>query len=109
MSNEKMHGLTDAEVNESRKKHGWNILTPPKKVSLWKQFLEKFEEPIIRILLMAWVLSMMPIRMLQAAFCRESFSLAFIYCILLAPAYRVQIFLKYFTTNCQNLQEAISH
>ena len=58
MSNEKMHGLTDAEVNESRKKHGWNILTPPKKVSLWKQFLEKFEEPIIRILLMAWVLSM---------------------------------------------------
>ena len=58
MSNEKMHGLTDAEVNESREKHGWNILTPPKKVSLWKQFLEKFEEPIIRILLMAWVLSM---------------------------------------------------
>lgn len=38
--------------------HGENVLTPPKKTSLWKQFLEKFEDPIIRILLVAWVLSM---------------------------------------------------
>lgn len=38
--------------------HGENVLTPPEKVSLWKQFLEKFEDPIIRILLLAWVLSM---------------------------------------------------
>ena len=38
--------------------HGENVLTPPEKTSLWKQFLEKFEDPIIRILLVAWVLSM---------------------------------------------------
>ena len=51
-------GLTSAEVEESRRKHGENILTPPEKVPLWKQFLEKFEDPIIRILLLAWLLSM---------------------------------------------------
>lgn len=58
MSKEKITGLTSQEVLESRKAHGENILTPPEKTSLWKQFLEKFEDPIIRILLLAWVLSM---------------------------------------------------
>lgn len=32
-------GLNDAQVLESRKKHGGNILTPPEKDPLWKQFL----------------------------------------------------------------------
>lgn len=50
-------GLTDAQVEESRRLHGENVLTPPAKVSLWKQFIEKFDDPIIRILLVAWVLS----------------------------------------------------
>jgi Ca2+-transporting ATPase len=50
-------GLTDAEVLESRKKHGENILTPPEKESLWVQFFEKFTDPIIIILLVALVLS----------------------------------------------------
>jgi len=50
-------GLTDAEVLESRKKNGENILTPPEKEPLWKEFLEKFEDPIIRILLVALTLS----------------------------------------------------
>lgn len=54
----KYNGLTSAQVEESRAKHGSNILTPPQKESLWKKFLEKFEDPIIRILLVAWVLSM---------------------------------------------------
>ena len=58
MSEEKIVGLTSAQVEENRRLHGENVLTPPKKVSLWKQFLEKFEDPIIRILLLAWVLSM---------------------------------------------------
>ena len=35
-------GLTDAQVLESRKKHGANRLTPPEKESLWKMYLEKF-------------------------------------------------------------------
>ena len=51
-------GLTSQEVEDSRQKHGSNILTPPKKTSLWVQFMEKFEDPIIRILLFAWVLAM---------------------------------------------------
>ena len=51
-------GLNPEQVAESRRLHGENVLTPPEKTSLWKQFLEKFEDPIIRILLVAWVLSM---------------------------------------------------
>lgn len=58
MITEKNRGLSQAQVEESRRLHGENVLTPPEKVSLWKQFLEKFEDPIIRILLLAWVLSM---------------------------------------------------
>lgn len=50
-------GLTDAQVLESRKKYGANVLTPPKKDPLWKQYLEKFEDPLIIILLIAGVLS----------------------------------------------------
>ena len=50
-------GLSDKEVEESRRLHGENILTPPEKTSLWNLFFEKFEDPIIRILLVAWLLS----------------------------------------------------
>jgi len=50
-------GLTDAQVLESRKQHGENILTPPEKEPLWKEFLKKFTDPIIIILLVAFVLS----------------------------------------------------
>ena len=50
-------GLTDAQVLESRRNQGENILTPPEKEPLWKQFLEKFTDPIIIILLIALVLS----------------------------------------------------
>ena len=44
-------GLTDAQVLESRKKHGGNRLTPPEKESLWKLYFEKFEDPLIVILM----------------------------------------------------------
>lgn len=53
-----LNGLTSEQVIESRKINGENILTPPEKTPLWKLYLEKFEDPIIRILLIAWVLSM---------------------------------------------------
>ena len=49
-------GLTDKEVLESRAKHGVNILTPPEKEPLWKQFLEKFKDPLIIILMIAGIL-----------------------------------------------------
>ena len=50
-------GLTDEQVIASRREHGNNILTPPKQDPLWKQFLEKFNDPLIKILLVALVLS----------------------------------------------------
>ncbi|MFN8528968.1 MAG: calcium-translocating P-type ATPase, PMCA-type [Anaerolineae bacterium] len=46
-------GLTAAQVEESRRLHGSNILTPPKRDPWWKLYLEKFEDPIIRILIIA--------------------------------------------------------
>ncbi len=51
-------GLTDAQVLESRKKNGVNILTPPEKDPLWKQFLKKFKDSLIIILLIAGFLSL---------------------------------------------------
>lgn len=50
-------GLTDKEVLESRKKNGVNILTPPEQDPWWKEFLDKFSDPLIIILLVAGVLS----------------------------------------------------
>ena len=50
-------GLTDAQVLESRAKNGTNILTPPEKDPLWKQYLEKFGDPLIIILMIAGVMS----------------------------------------------------
>ena len=50
-------GLTDAEVAESRRIHGDNLLTPPVKEPLWKLFLHKFSDPLIIILLIAGTLS----------------------------------------------------
>ena len=50
-------GLTSEQVEQSRREHGSNTLTPPAKEPLWKLFLEKFQDPIIRILLIALVLS----------------------------------------------------
>ena len=56
---EKMQGLTAAEVVQSRQEHGDNILTPPKRQSMWKLYLEKYEDPMIRILLVAAVISLL--------------------------------------------------
>ena len=50
-------GLSDAEVQASREKYGENVLTPPARTPMWKLFLEKFSDPIIRILLVALLLS----------------------------------------------------
>ncbi len=50
-------GLSEQQVLENRTKYGVNILTPPVKEPLWKQFLEKFSDPIIKILLVALLLS----------------------------------------------------
>ncbi len=49
-------GLTDAEVADSRARFGANRLTPLPRQPVWKKFLEKFDEPIIKILLAASLL-----------------------------------------------------
>ncbi len=49
-------GLTDAEVAESRSRFGANRLTPLPREPVWKKFLDKFDEPIIKILLAASLL-----------------------------------------------------
>lgn len=57
MSSKHYKGLTDSEVAASRDKYGVNILTPAEKTPLWKQFLQKFRDPLIIILMIAGVLS----------------------------------------------------
>lgn len=51
-------GLTDQEVLQSPEKYGANLLTPPKRPSLLKLYLEKFEDPVVRVLLIAAVFSL---------------------------------------------------
>lgn len=46
-------GLDSVAVEAQRKKFGANILTPPKRDPWWRQFLEKFDDPVIRILMIA--------------------------------------------------------
>ena len=57
MNQLQLNGLTHDEVLESRARYGENILTPPPSTPLWIQFLEKFQDPLIRILLVAFLLS----------------------------------------------------
>ncbi len=52
------NGLTSAGVVQSRERFGANRLTPLPREPIWRKFLEKFDEPIIKILLAAALLSM---------------------------------------------------
>ncbi len=49
----KLTGLTQAQVEESRQKHGANTLTQIPPDPLWKKILEGFKDPMIMILLVA--------------------------------------------------------
>ena len=55
---EKQQGLTAAQVLQSRLEHGENVLTPPKQQSKWRLYLEKYEDPMVRILLVAALVSL---------------------------------------------------
>ena len=55
---EKKQGLTAIEVEASRARHGENVLTPPRRPSMWKLYLEKYEDPMVRILLVAALVSL---------------------------------------------------
>ena len=52
------NGLTQEQVERSRAEKGENVLTPVKDNSAWKLFIEKFEDPIIQVLLFAAALSL---------------------------------------------------
>ena len=54
----KRFGLTDEQVKQSREQYGRNVLTPPHRTSLWKQYLDKYRDPIIQILLVAAFVSL---------------------------------------------------
>ena len=54
----KIHGLSAAEVLESRQRHGENVLTPPRRQSMWRLYLKKYQDPMVRILLVAAVVSL---------------------------------------------------
>ena len=49
-------GLSESQVAESRARFGANRLTPLPREPVWKKFIEKFDEPIIKILLAASLL-----------------------------------------------------
>lgn len=51
-------GLTDEQVALSRNEHGANILTPPKRASLWALYIDKYRDPIIQILIVAAAVSL---------------------------------------------------
>ncbi len=55
----RLHGLSSASVRDMRERYGQNELTPPRRTPLWRQFLSNFNDPIIRILLVAVVISAM--------------------------------------------------
>lgn len=58
IENKERLGLNEEQVAESRRQHGRNVLTPPKRIPLWKLYLDKFRDPIIQILLVAAAVSL---------------------------------------------------
>ena len=54
----KYKGLDNSEVLFSRKEHGTNELTPVPRTPWWNMLLEKFNDPLIKLLLFAAVLSL---------------------------------------------------
>nr|WP_321349564.1 calcium-translocating P-type ATPase, PMCA-type [uncultured Methanoregula sp.] len=51
-------GIAAQDVPRLRASYGANAMTPPVREPLWKQYLEKFNDPIIRILLFAVAVSL---------------------------------------------------
>lgn len=50
-------GLTSQQVGHSRSQHGRNVITPAKKTPWWRLYIEKYDDPIIKILIVAALLS----------------------------------------------------
>ena len=50
---EKIKGLSKEQVEKSRQENGSNKLSEKEKVTLWQKYWEKFDDPIIVVLLIA--------------------------------------------------------
>lgn len=50
MNTTKFKGLTQSEVEESKKKYGSNVIIEAEPPTFWSQFMEGFEDPMIKIL-----------------------------------------------------------
>jgi Ca2+-transporting ATPase len=50
-------GLSSSEVEARRRQYGENVLTPPKRSPWWRLFLDKFSDPVIRLLIIATVIA----------------------------------------------------
>lgn len=47
------YGLSKEQIEESRRKYGDNTLTQPPRETFWSKLLGNFQDPIIRILIVA--------------------------------------------------------
>ena len=52
-------GLSEQEVIESRRVHGSNAMTPPKRASFWSHFIKNLNDPVIKILIAALLLNIL--------------------------------------------------
>ncbi|MCC8180431.1 MAG: haloacid dehalogenase, partial [Planctomycetes bacterium] len=57
--NQILTGLTAEQVRASRAQNGANLLTPPARDPWWRLYLEKFKDPIIKILIIAAVVALL--------------------------------------------------
>lgn len=55
---EERPGLSPAEVEARRERYGANVLTPPPRIPLWKLYVEKYDDPIIKVLLVSAAVSL---------------------------------------------------
>lgn len=55
---EKRLGLNPTEVETQRERYGANVLTPPPRIPLWKLYVEKYDDPIIKVLLVSAAVSL---------------------------------------------------
>lgn len=55
---ESLYGLSAGEVEESRKRHGRNILSPARRKSFMRKFFENLGDPVVKILIGALIINL---------------------------------------------------
>ena len=52
-------GLNEEQVERSRREHGTNAMTPPKRTSFFSHFIKNLNDPVIKILIAALILNLL--------------------------------------------------